>query len=339
MDRWTRRLTLKIFENFRQIFGRHYVCQTIRNVGIDFDDECYRRERRREKNDGKKRKVVRIKVDSRKRNGVMITIKRFCRRRITRSFVFFGLIFLLFILLMFSRFFSSPSSNVGLIIVSDDKFVSKFANQLETLRQYAKKHGYVFFQEDPSHAVECKLHSNFFFRKQCFVSIFLKRLPENFVLFVFDGDTIARPGEDVSLSRWIDLTQDSDLVFYEREWNFEIMAGNYFVRNTAFTRGFLLRWSTFEFHAPKDSFTSSDNGALHLVLLEYLQLEDSKHCFDIYHSLPKMSKYASKPFGWLSPYYDFVACCREKLGPGRRWLVQKEQKGVITVLNRYRFFA
>jgi hypothetical protein len=53
--------------------------------------------------------------------------------------------------------------------------------------------------------------------------------PQGYALFVFDSDVVGNLS-DVPLTRW--FTGDEDLLFYERSWNYEIMAGNYMVRNT-----------------------------------------------------------------------------------------------------------
>jgi len=56
----------------------------------------------------------------------------------------------------------------------------------------------------------------------------LARQPEGYVAIIIDADNVATGLED--MSRWLD--DEADLVYYHRDWNHEITAGNYIVRNT-----------------------------------------------------------------------------------------------------------
>ena len=120
-----------------------------------------------------------------------------------------------------------------------------------------------------------------------------------------DADVVGVPS-NASLKPWFDLAKENDLVFYERSWNFEIMAGNYIVKNSEYARGFLLRWSNFEYFKPS-GFSSSDNGAIHLHVLHELGISGHKKCADLYKNL--IAKVTN-----LNPYFEFVACTRELLG-------------------------
>eukprot|EP01084_Bolivina_argentea_P015224 28470_1 len=116
------------------------------------------------------------------------------------------------------------------------------------------------------------------------------------------------------LDKWI---SEADIIFYQRSWNFEIMVGNYMIKNTPFSRKFLELLSDFEFRAPPNAFSSSDNGAIHQLLLEVLGLQNADKCNNIYsnlqHNNPKN----------LTEYYSFVACTRSIMGPPRHWILNK----------------
>ena len=222
------------------------------------------------------------------------------------------------------------TTRVGIVVVADQDFQSLQEPLYKTLRCYAARHGYECFILEPSSSCRQVLH-DFFFQKHCTVREFLSKRPPSYTLFVVDGDVIAAAPE-VSLSRWIE--QDADVLLYEREWNFEITAGNYMVRNTQFGLSFLLAWEQFDYRARSiKGFHSFDNGAIHLVVLQVLGIpvEDYIECDRRYQML------TNRDVKHLDEYYRFVACTRRALGPNRRWNIKGT--GVLVVAHRYHGFA
>ena len=220
-------------------------------------------------------------------------------------------------------------TKVGIVVVADRVVQARQGPLHETIRSYAAVHGYEFYILEPS--VSClQVLQNFFFLKHCTVREFLSKQSPGYTLFVLDGDVIVVAPE-VSLSRWIE--RDTDVLLYEREWNFEIMAGNYMVRNTQFALFFLLLWEQFDYRARSiTGYHSFDNGAIHLVVLQVLDIpvEDYTECDRKYQMLTSDDKQ-------LDEYYSFVACTRRALGPNRRWNVRGP--GVLTVAHRYHGFV
>ena len=146
---------------------------------------------------------------------------------------------------------------------------------------WAEKHGYYFQLLHPEDSEVCaNNYKDFFFKKHCAVAEFMDALrDEGDVLCVLDGDT-AIAGLEVSLDRWLGNYEINspdamnagsgpafDIVFYERAWNFELAAGNYLARNSPYTRFLLRRWADFEWRRPW-GFSSSDNGAVHQLIIE-----------------------------------------------------------------------
>lgn len=132
-----------------------------------------------------------------------------------------------------------------------------------------------------------------------------------------------------NLESWLD--NDHDIILYERSWNFEVMAGNYIARNTPFAREFLKSWADFEFRQPP-GFSSADNGAIHLVLLQELGITNVQKCIDLYKALEESVMN-------LDPYFEFVACTKLHLGPARNWYIPGKNPGKISILNRFHGFA
>ena len=220
--------------------------------------------------------------------------------------------------------------NVGMAVVVDAEGQKAYNQQIATLRCYARRRGYQFFILLASAFPECDVFTGILFKKPCVVHHALSRMRVGYSLFVFDADTVA-VSFNAPLERWLD-TRD-DLVFYDREWNGEVTAGIYCVRNTPIARHFLAKWAAFGFRQPV-GFSSADNGALHLLLLEVLRLKNQHFCNRLYYNL-------KASVDDLIPYYSFVACTRRALGPSRRWkvVVLGVGSGQITILNRFHGWA
>jgi len=224
---------------------------------------------------------------------------------------------------------------VGLAVISDKNFQIKQIKLIQNQREYAERHGYDFFVLDPEDFILCKFKSpgDFFFQKHCVIRMFLETRVRGYNLFVIDGDCMVTSPE-ISLDKWVDL--DTDVVLHERDWNFEITAGNYMVRNSPLGLHFLERWAHFSHRASLiRGFHSSDNGAIHLVVLELI---DSIHA-SAYSECEELYQKLSSSVLDLDEYYEFIACTRRALGPNRRWTISGYAAGTLIVLHRYHGFA
>ncbi|CAN8067531.1 unnamed protein product [Agarophyton chilense] len=209
-------------------------------------------------------------------------------------------------------------SRVTLVLVSDRKHHVKYASQERSIACYAETHGYDFASLEPRiHAPTCyNTYQMIQFQKPCTVGKWLLNQPEDSRAVVFDGDVIGGTSNS-SLRQWIENPYDLtyDLAFYERSWNFEVASGNYIVRNTPFSRLFLHHWASFETIHPK-GYASTDNGAIHLAIVDALALKGRQRCRDLYRAL-------EAPVTNLQPYFEFVACVKALLGPPRVYEASK----------------
>ncbi|CAE7781001.1 unnamed protein product [Symbiodinium sp. CCMP2592] len=196
----------------------------------------------------------------------------------------------------------STRRNVGVVVVGDPSFQRRYQAQIKSLRCYADRHGYDMHLLTASEYGECKRFKDFFFRKHCTVSKWLETQPAHYIAAVFDGDVVAAAPKR-GLDAWID--HGADVQLYNRCLFHEIMAGNYMVRNTPFSRDFLMRWAKYYDRRPK-GFSSADNGAIQLVVMETLRVEGFDTCFNMYENL-------TSSVSNLQPYWDYVHCTKEAL--------------------------
>ena len=96
----------------------------------------------------------------------------------------------------------------------------------------------------------CK-HSIPFFRRHCLLAEMMERWNESDFFYVIDSDVIANVNEGDW--QW-DQEESSDLIFYERWWNGEVVAGGYGVKNNQKTRQFLHMWANLENGQPTGKY-------------------------------------------------------------------------------------
>ncbi|VDM77544.1 unnamed protein product [Strongylus vulgaris] len=145
-------------------------------------------------------------------------------------------------------------------------------------------------------------HRDTMFRRHCVVAEVLKTT--DWVLFIDADIGVINPNR--LIEEYIDTNYD--ITFYDRFCSWEVAMGSYIVKNTDFSRIFLMNFANFETHLP-DSFHGSDNGAIHAYLLETLAPESRREahvCYSIWHQ--------SSSFDDL---FLYEACIRSVLGSQR----------------------
>ena len=155
------------------------------------------------------------------------------------------------------------------IIFADDRFVLNNRLQIEAVKCYCENKSLPLHVFSLKKTSKCKQNIAYY-RRHCLLSEIMKNWKENDFSYVIDSDVIAHDYED---NHWEyqDLEKSYDLIFYERWWSGEIMAGGYAVKNNEKTREFLKKWAELEKDEPKGSADSADNGAIHVAIMNWFK--------------------------------------------------------------------
>ncbi|KAI6175053.1 hypothetical protein M3Y97_00989200 [Aphelenchoides bicaudatus] len=205
-------------------------------------------------------------------------------------------------------------------IVYDDSHNADYHLAEKTVLCYAEVHKYVYvkvnLKKEPRLRKQCP-GSDLMFQRHCVVAQLMKENEKawDWILFIDSDMGVVNPNH--LLEEYIDSS--ADLVFYDRMYNYEIMAGSYLARNTDYARQFLIKWAMYEKKVIPNTFQaySTDNGAIQALYLDEFCPKCKKRgkCIKIWE--------ASRDFGDV---FRFESCARALLGNKPKF---KNPKGLL----------
>uniref|UniRef100_A0A7E4VB46 Glycosyltransferase family 6 protein n=1 Tax=Panagrellus redivivus TaxID=6233 RepID=A0A7E4VB46_PANRE len=191
------------------------------------------------------------------------------------------------------------------IIVEKASHLDYYETAQNTVECYCKHFGYpllrIVVDDVPEIGAKCS-QTDFMFRRHCILAELLRQNPSfEYVLFLDADMGIINPNH--LIEEYINPLDD--VTFYERVFNFEVMAGSYIVRNSEKGRTFLTTWANYEYRVP-NSFHGTDNAALHQVLVDQFAENDSISRNSTCRSIWEKSR------DW-DGVWSYVACARSIL--------------------------
>ncbi|VDM67836.1 unnamed protein product [Strongylus vulgaris] len=165
-----------------------------------------------------------------------------------------------------------PDSDVPIaivVVVQNSRNKEQYQQAQSTVECYAVHHKYQFHyvnvEENGDLSNSCP-QKDFMFQRHCVVARLLSSWREKWLLFLDADMAVINPNH--LIEEYIPTDPNIYIVFYNRIFNHEVMAGSYLLRNSEVSYKFLTHWSNYEFKLPR-SFHGSDNGAIHSVIVSF----------------------------------------------------------------------
>uniref|UniRef100_A0A0N5BDS2 Glycosyltransferase n=1 Tax=Strongyloides papillosus TaxID=174720 RepID=A0A0N5BDS2_STREA len=177
---------------------------------------------------------------------------------------------------------------IAIVMVIESASESNYEQAMETVKCYSLHYNYTFVilhqEKVPEFSYNCH-YKDFMFRRHCIIANYAQKYKNEIKYIVFiDGDIgVVNPVH--RLENYLPKDGE-DILFYDRIFNNEIMAGSYIIRNTLYTRSFLKFFADYEYKMPKTN-GGRDNVALQAVFVDFMGTVEHRkkylQCMKIYN--------------------------------------------------------
>ncbi|KAI6224538.1 hypothetical protein M3Y99_01384600 [Aphelenchoides fujianensis] len=198
------------------------------------------------------------------------------------------------------------------VIVYDNRSAADYVLPHSTLGCYARVFDYPLIEFNLEHErkylEECA-GTDFMFQRHCVMARLMEERPQVEWFAFLDADMgVVNPNH--LLEEFVD--DRANLIFYDRLYNYEIMAGAYLARNTPFARSFLRHWAAYERRVVAGTLHGTDNGAISEVFLDHF-------CADCARERRRRCATIWRNSHTYEDLFRYESCAREILGPAE-WL-------------------
>uniref|UniRef100_A0A0N4Z1F7 Nucleotid_trans domain-containing protein n=1 Tax=Parastrongyloides trichosuri TaxID=131310 RepID=A0A0N4Z1F7_PARTI len=176
--------------------------------------------------------------------------------------------------------------SISILMVVDNNDIQNYDIALKTVKCYAAHYKYNYSLLNINYhrklTKNCK-QRDFMYKRHCFLANYLKHNFEDGDIILFLDADIGVINPNHILEKYIPIGNE-EIIFYERIFNHEIAAGTFFIKNSNYSRQFLINWSEYDFLHPYGR-DGRDNVGLHFALLDYIPEKFSKiklKCYEIW---------------------------------------------------------
>uniref|UniRef100_A0A0N4Z8T1 Glycosyltransferase n=1 Tax=Parastrongyloides trichosuri TaxID=131310 RepID=A0A0N4Z8T1_PARTI len=162
-------------------------------------------------------------------------------------------------------------SRIAIVMVMDELVEDEYTQAIRTLYCYTVHYRYSFIiinkKNNLKYFQQC-VYRDFMFQRHCIISKFSydKQHLYDYIIFI-DGD-VAVINPIQTIEKYLPKGKE-EIIFYDRIYNKEISAGSYIMRNSKYSRDFLMFFANYDFKIP---FTNDgrDNVALQSVFVDFV---------------------------------------------------------------------
>uniref|UniRef100_A0A0N4ZHJ2 Nucleotid_trans domain-containing protein n=1 Tax=Parastrongyloides trichosuri TaxID=131310 RepID=A0A0N4ZHJ2_PARTI len=164
---------------------------------------------------------------------------------------------------------SKLNNKIHIVTITTNDNISNYNFAINTVQCYARQYNYNYkllsANNENKYTKNCR-QSDFMYQRHCILANYMvsNSNTSDIILFLDADMAVINPNQ--LLEDYIQKGNE-EIIFYERMYNHEIMAGSYFIKNNAYGLKFLKNWINYDSQKPK-SFDGSDNASLHNVLID-----------------------------------------------------------------------